>query len=104
MNAPSENREDNPDRSSAGRGVAVAVIFVGLFLFAYTVPLASPAKEAIAKSLNLAQSEDTWPLFTSYFLAWLIVIPPCAFLADRFGRKSMLLAGSLTLAAGMLLF
>jgi MFS family permease len=83
--------------------IAQSVLYLGLFLFAYTVPLASPAKEAIAQTLELAQPEDTWPLFTTYIVGGLHVIPPCAFLADRFGRKAMLLIGSLTLAAGMLM-
>lgn len=88
----------------AGRIVPALVIYLGLFLFAYTVPLASPAKAMIARTLGLDRPEDTWPLFTAYFLAWLVIIPPGAFLADRFGRKTMLMAGSLILMLGMLLF
>src|SRR5262249_19602212 len=48
--------------------------------------------------------ENTWPVFTAYFLAWLVVIPPLGFLADRLGRKAVLLVGSLTLTAGLALF
>jgi MFS family permease len=90
--------------ATSGRAATTAVLYLGMFLFAYTVPLASPAKDGIAATLGLAKAEDTWPVFTSYFLAWLVVIPPMSFLADRFGRKATLLAGALTLGAGMLLF
>ena len=86
------------------RAAATAVLYLGMFLFAYTVPLASPAKEGIAASLGLERVEDTWPVFTSYFFGWLLVIPPISFLADRFGRRAMLLLGSATLTLGLLLF
>ncbi len=95
--------------STPSRLVPAVVICLGLFLFAYTVPLANVAKNEIAASLGLVDAEekpipeDTWPLFTSYFLAWLIIVPPSGFLADRIGRKALLLAGSLTLTAGMIL-
>lgn len=92
------------ETGTRGRLVPALVIYLGLFLFAYTVPLASPAKAAIARTLGLSSPEDTWPIFPAYFLAWLVIIPPGAFLADRFGRKTMLLAGSLILMCGMLLF
>jgi fucose permease len=90
--------------TSNNRFITSLVICLGLFLFAYTVPLANPAKEQIGRSLGIEKSEDTWPLFTSYFAAWFFIVPPSAFLADRFGRKTMLLVGSLTLAVGMILF
>ena len=51
----------------------------------------------------LADPADAWPMFTSYFLAWLLIVPPGAYLADLLGRKTMLLAGSLALTLGMLL-
>lgn len=91
------------DRST-GRLVVTLVAYLGLFLFAYTVPLASPAKGVIAPSLGLATEADTWPLFTTYFLSWLFVVPSGAYMADRFGRKALLMAGSALLATGMLLF
>lgn len=87
----------------SGRAAATAALYLGMFLFAYTVPLASPAKEGIAATLGLERVEDTWPVFTSYFLGWLLVIPPVSFLADRLGRRKMLLAGSAVLALGLLL-
>ena len=86
------------------RAAATGALYLGMFLFAYTVPLAAPAKEGIAASLGLERIEDTWPVFTSYFFGWLLVIPPISFLADRVGRRPMLLAGSATLTAGLLLF
>jgi MFS family permease len=87
----------------ANRMVVTLVAYLGLFLFAYTVPLAAPAKDAIAPSLGLKDAAETGPMFTTFFLSWLFIVPPGAYLADRFGRKALLMVGSATLTAGMLL-
>lgn len=95
-----------PENSSAsapgGRFRTLLVLYLGLFLFAYTVPLMGLAKAQISASLGMTTTAQSWPLLGAFFLSWLIIVPPGAWLADVIGRKPLLVLGSLLLILGML--
>jgi MFS transporter, OFA family, oxalate/formate antiporter len=87
---------------TGGRFRTLLVLCLGLFLFAYTVPLMGIAKAQLTTSLGLKTTAESWPLLMSFFLSWFIIVPPGAWLADVIGRKPLLILGSLLLVLGML--
>ena len=83
-----------------GRFVTLLVLYLGLFLFAYSVTLPLNAASEIASTLNVS-AKDVWPVFSIFYFAWFCIIPAGAWLADKIGRKPLLIAGSLLLTLGM---
>lgn len=86
--------------ASGGRFVTLAVLYLGLFLFAYAVTLPGNAAAEIAATLH-TEPADVWPVFSIFYFAWFCIIPAGAWLADKIGRKPLLLLGSLLLTLGM---
>jgi len=83
----------------------VVFLFLSVFFFGITNggTLTSAANTSIAKDFS-ASAGQMATLFTFYFLAFVVIAPLCGYLAERFGRKNLIVAGGTVLAIGLLIF
>ena len=77
-------------RSVANRGAITACVILAVVMQALDTTIANVALPYIQGSVSASADQINWVL-TSYIVAAAIMTPPSGFLADRFGRKRILL-------------
>lgn len=85
------------------KSYVLAVVLLAIFADMLMYGLVVPFLPIHAAKLGASQSEIGL-LFSSYALALFIATPICGILADRVGRKKMLIAGLIALAATTLIY
>ena len=66
--------------------VIISTTFVGLL----AVPIVGPALSAIQSELGIGHRDIGWMVMSSYTFPALIVVPFTGYLADQFGKKTVL--------------
>lgn len=70
---------------------ATQVIISTTFVSLLAVPIVGPALSAMQSELDISNRDIGWMVMSSYALPALIVAPFTGYLADRFGKKTVLL-------------
>ena len=71
-------------------GVAVALYLLGIFMGAIDTGIITPARTVIQSQLGVDEATGIW-MITIYTLAYAAAIPVMGKLADRYGRKPVML-------------
>ena len=80
---------DNPPRPGVNRGLITVSVILASFLQALDQTIANVALPHIGGELSATQEQISWVL-TSYIVGAAITIPLSGWLADRYGRKKIL--------------
>ena len=91
-----------PAPSTDARRLLVFAALTATYLQAVNISLPNAALLHMQGSLDMTDDEVGW-LFTSYIAASAIVFPMTRWLAERFGRKTVLLGSLALFAAGLVL-
>src|ERR1700741_3311892 len=81
----------SPSTPIANRGLITACVILAVIMQALDTTIANVALPYIQGSVSASADQINWVL-TSYIVAAAIMTPPSGFLANRFGRKRVLMA------------